>query len=83
MQLFDIPSGSPEAVRRRARARVAKSMLSASHFVRSVQVVKYDGHTGNITVVGFQKDAKWMYTGSEDGTVKIWDLRCGAVSVQV
>ena len=25
--------------------------------------------------VGFQKDSKWIYTGSEDGTIKIWDLR--------
>lgn len=24
---------------------------------------------------GFQKDAKWMYTGSEDGAIKIWDVR--------
>eukprot|EP00501_MAST-03F_sp_TOSAG23-6_P000943 GSMAST32.ASY1.ANO1.979.1 assembled CDS len=35
----------------------------------------YDGHTASVTAVGFQKDSKWMYTGSEDGTVKIWDLR--------
>lgn len=24
---------------------------------------------------GFQKDGKWMYTGSEDGAIKIWDIR--------
>ncbi|CAG9467026.1 unnamed protein product [Pedinophyceae sp. YPF-701] len=35
----------------------------------------YDGHTGNVTGVGFQKDGKWMFSGSEDGTVRIWDLR--------
>lgn len=38
-------------------------------------LISYDGHTSNVTSVGFQKDGKWMYTGSEDGTVKIWDLR--------
>lgn len=38
-------------------------------------VTSFDGHTGNVTSVGFQKEAKWMYTSSEDHTVKIWDLR--------
>lgn len=38
-------------------------------------VANYDGHTNNVTAVGFQKDSKWMFSGSEDGTVKIWDLR--------
>lgn len=38
-------------------------------------VTSFDGHTNNVTAVGFQKDRKWMYTGSEDGTVKIWDIR--------
>jgi len=34
-----------------------------------------DGHTHNVTAVGFQKDTKWMYSGSDDGTLRIWDLR--------
>jgi WD40 repeat protein len=40
-----------------------------------VQVVTFSGHTNNVTAVGFQKEGKWMYTGSEDGTVKIWDIK--------
>eukprot|EP00123_Amoebidium_parasiticum_P001387 comp12457_c0_seq1/m.7392 comp12457_c0_seq1/g.7392 ORF comp12457_c0_seq1/g.7392 comp12457_c0_seq1/m.7392 type:complete len:319 (-) comp12457_c0_seq1:84-1040(-) len=37
--------------------------------------LNFSGHTANVTGLGFQSDYKWMYTGSEDGTVKIWDLR--------
>ena len=42
-------------------------------------IVSYDSHTANVTAVGFGKDGKWMYSGSEDGTVKIWDLRAPGV----
>ncbi len=35
-------------------------------------ISSFDGHTGNVTAVGFQKDRKWMFTGSEDGSIKIW-----------
>ena len=38
-------------------------------------VASYDGHTGNVTAVGFEKEGRWMYSGSDDGTVKIWDIR--------
>lgn len=34
-----------------------------------------EGHTHNVTAVGFQKDTKWMFSGSDDGTLRIWDLR--------
>lgn len=35
----------------------------------------YDGHTGNVTSVGFQRDSRWMFTSSEDGSIRIWDTR--------
>ena len=38
-------------------------------------IVTYDGHTSNVTSLGFEKNGTWMYSSSEDGSVKIWDLR--------
>lgn len=40
------------------------------------QVMDYDGISKNVTAVGFCETGKWMYTGGEDGTARIWDLRC-------
>mmetsp|Transcript_9653 Transcript_9653/g.40418 ORF Transcript_9653/g.40418 Transcript_9653/m.40418 type:complete len:311 (-) Transcript_9653:111-1043(-) len=40
-------------------------------------VASYDGHAGNVTAVGFEREGRWMYSGSDDGTVKIWDVRAG------
>ena len=40
-------------------------------------VTSYDGHSGNVTAVGFEREGRWMYSGSDDGTLKIWDLRSG------
>ncbi len=34
-----------------------------------------DGHTGNVTSIAFQANNRWAVTSSEDGTIKIWDLR--------
>lgn len=35
----------------------------------------FDGHVSNVNALGIQRDSRWMYTGSDDGTLKIWDLR--------
>ncbi|OAY66947.1 Protein LST [Ananas comosus] len=37
-------------------------------------VLSYDSHIRNVTAIGFERDGNWMYSGSEDGMVKIWDL---------
>ncbi|KAL5486114.1 LST8 [Sanghuangporus weigelae] len=35
----------------------------------------FEGHTGNVTAVQFHAEGKWVVSGSEDGTIKVWDLR--------
>lgn len=39
------------------------------------QVASLDSHSGNITAVAWQSEARWLVTASEDGTLKIWDPR--------
>lgn len=43
---------------------------------------KLEGHTGNITSIGFQRDNKWVFTGSEDGTLRVWDMRASSQKCQ-
>ena len=40
-----------------------------------LEVVNYDGVSKNVTAVGFHEDGKWMFTGGEDCSARIWDLR--------
>ena len=49
--------------------------FSSTISMLSPQVMDYDGISKNITDVGFCETGKWMYTGGEDGTARIWDLR--------
>lgn len=37
-------------------------------------IINFEGVAKNVTSVGFQEDGKWMYTGSEDCRVRIWDM---------
>jgi G protein beta subunit-like protein len=38
-------------------------------------VLCLEGHTASVTSIGFQRDVRYLFSGSEDGTVKIFDLR--------
>lgn len=38
-------------------------------------VLTLEGHTSSVTALGFQRDGRYLYSSSEDGTVKLWDLR--------
>ncbi|XP_045498128.1 target of rapamycin complex subunit lst8 [Colias croceus] len=40
-------------------------------------VMNFEGVTKNVSRVGFQENGQWMYTGGEDCTARIWDLRAG------
>ena len=39
------------------------------------QLVTLTGHTANVTSLAWHAEGKWLVSGSEDGTVKIWDVR--------
>jgi G protein beta subunit-like protein len=41
----------------------------------SAPVLSYTGHTNNVTALGYQKEGKWLFSASEDKTVKVWDVR--------
>ncbi|OEU16380.1 WD repeat-containing protein wat1 [Fragilariopsis cylindrus CCMP1102] len=38
-------------------------------------VLTLEGHTASVTSLGFQRDGRYLYSSSEDGTIKLWDLR--------
>lgn len=43
-------------------------------------LVSYEGHSGNVTGLGFHRDQRWLYSCSEDGSVRIWDPRTNTTS---
>mmetsp|Transcript_16686 Transcript_16686/g.25086 ORF Transcript_16686/g.25086 Transcript_16686/m.25086 type:complete len:308 (-) Transcript_16686:42-965(-) len=42
-----------------------------------------ESHSQNVTELGFQRDGKWLYSCSEDGMIKVWDLRTAACQVNI
>jgi G protein beta subunit-like protein len=45
-------------------------------------LLTFEGHTGNVTAVGIDKAARFLFSGSEDGSIKIWDPRVGSEAVR-
>lgn len=39
-------------------------------------IINFEGVSKNVTSIGFQEDGHFMFTGSEDCRVRIWDLNC-------
>lgn len=50
-------------------------VLSQTCLVCQVIVIDLE-NVNKIRDYQLQEDGKWMYTGGEDCTAKIWDLRC-------
>ena len=62
IRLYEIASPSP-------------SPSSSNNNEHQQPVLTLEGHTSNVTSLGFQRDGRYLYSGSEDGTIKLWDLR--------
>jgi WD40 repeat protein len=57
-------------------ARLFDLERPASHAVSS-----YEGHSYAVTAAEFGDENKWLFTASEDTTVKIWDFRASGFQV--
>jgi G protein beta subunit-like protein len=42
----------------------------------------FEGHTSNVKSVGMDSNARFLFSGSEDGSIKIWDPRAGGAAVR-
>ncbi|CDW51951.1 target of rapamycin complex subunit lst8 [Trichuris trichiura] len=45
-------------------------------------VVNYEGVKRNVTAIGFNANMRWMYTGGEDHSARIWDMRARSLQCQ-
>lgn len=38
-------------------------------------IAALEGHSGNVTALAYSAQGKWIVTGSEDSTVRVWDTK--------
>ncbi|KAH7105894.1 WD40 repeat-like protein [Auriculariales sp. MPI-PUGE-AT-0066] len=38
-------------------------------------LLTFEGHSNNVTALQFQNQGKWLVSGSEDQTIRVWDMR--------
>ena len=43
----------------------------------TTQAVVYSGHLGKVTSLSLDPSGQWLVTGSDDKTVRFWELRTG------
>jgi len=76
IRLYEIMSSAPSANSNNPSSANDGTGHHHHHQQQSQQaVLTLEGHTSNVTAIGFQKDGRYLYSGSEDGTIKVWDLR--------
>ena len=62
---------------------VVMQMLSSAPTAQSPQarpeLVLQTGHTGAINAIALSSDGRFLVSGSEDSTIKLWDIATGNV----
>jgi G protein beta subunit-like protein len=52
------------------------------HGTSQTPTLNFEGLTKNVTSLGFNKDGQWMFSGGEDCSARIWDMRTSSPQCQ-
>ena len=75
VELVSDGNGGPEPGRTVARLDDTKT---TSHVARGAEEFRvFEGHTGPVCSVAFTPDGKYVVSGSEDGSARVWEVATG------